>query len=223
MKKLSQIKSSGTLSDNTYNILKDAIISLDLKPGGMLIVEEISEQLGVSRTPIRTALNRLMGDGLVETIPGKGTFVTQLSEKQANDIMDIRMLLESYTIEIAASKRTTEDLENLEDIIMKQDILLRSYKNKKNDFLNYDYDLHLAIAEISRNTFLVNQMKVLMDNLRRYLNASTPEKTSLEALDEHRSLVEYISNEDVKGAKEYMVNHLNNVRRRVTGSIKEIN
>ena len=220
MKRLHQIKTSGTLSDNTYNILKDAIINLNLKPGGVLIVEDISEQLGVSRTPIRTALNKLMSDGLVETIPGKGTFVTQLSEQHVNDIMDIRTLLECYSVQKAAERRTEEDLEMLKEIVMKQDIVVKAYQNKNNHFLDSDYDLHLAIAEISQNPFLVNQLKVLMDNFRRYLNASTPKEISVEALAEHKEILSYIENKDVDSAREYMISHMDNVRRRVSSLIK---
>lgn len=220
MKKLQQIKSSGTLSDHTYNVLKEAIIRLEIKPGSALVVEEVSEQLGVSRTPIRTALNKLMSDGLVETIPGKGTYVTRLSEQHVNDVMDIRTLLECYSIRKAAEKRSDDDLEMLRDIVMKQDIVVQTYQHKNDHFLDSDYDFHLAIAEISQNPFLVNQLKILMDNFRRYLNASTPPEISQQAYIEHSEILNYIAKQDVVEAEKYMLNHLNNVRRRVSELIK---
>lgn len=220
MKKLQQIKSSGTLSDHTYNVLKEAIISLELKPGSALVVEEVSEQLGVSRTPIRTALNRLMADGLVETIPGKGTYVTALSEQHVNDVMDIRILLECYSIRKAAEIRSPGDLDVLREIIMKQEFIVQTYHDKNDHFLNSDYDFHLAIADITRNPFVVNQFKILMDNFRRYLNASTPPEISEQALAEHRVILGYISKQDVQNAEKYMLEHLNNVRRRVSELIK---
>lgn len=211
---LPQIKTTGTLSDKTYEILKNAIIILDLKPGELITVEGISEQLGVSRTPIRTALNRLINDGLVEMIPGKGTFVKKLSQKEAMDLLNIRELLECYSAKLAALSRTDEDLKELEQTMNKTEFAFRS-DYSSHEILEFDTKFHSTIAKISGNSYLQRQLIVMLDNCRRYLNASTFQFMSEEVIVEHRELFEQIKNQDAEKAEMCVKKHIKNIKNRM--------
>lgn len=215
MLNLPQIKMTGTLSEKTYSILKDSIIKLELEPGALITVEEISEQLGVSRTPIRTALNSLTNEGLIEVVPGKGTFVKDLTKKEAADLFSLRELLESYSISLATKLRTDEDIKKIEHLLHKMKLSYSdNYKNKE-EFLTYDSEFHYAIVRISNNSYLEKHLTQLLDNSRRYLNASTVNMIINMAIDEHKELIEQIKNQDVEKAVACMKNHIANVHIRI--------
>ena len=215
MIRLPQIKATGTLSERTYDIIKSAIIGLYLEPGELITVGDISEQLGISRTPIRTALNRLIEEDLVEIIPGKGTFVTCLTEKQANAILDVRELFECYSIQLATELRTDEDLDNLEYMLKKQELASKGERKNQQDFLTNDLEFHSAIAKISKNGYLEKQLLQMHVNSMRYLIASTVENIISLALEEHRELYEQIKNRDSEKAKQCMQKHLWNIKERI--------
>ena len=219
MLQLPQIKTAGTLTDKTYEIIKKAIIELELKPGKLITVEDISELLGVSRTPIRAALNNLMNDGLVEMVPGKGTFVKNLSQKEVTDLLDVRELLECYSVKLAAEMSNDEDLKQLEYILHRAELSYKGkYKNYQ-EFLTFDKEFHIAIAKISKNSFLEKQLIQLLDNSRRYLNATTVENIVLYALEEHRALFEQIKKKDKDNAMKYMKEHISNIKERTINYI----
>lgn len=220
MIQLPQIKTTGTLSERTYDIIKSAIIGLYLKPGELITVGDISEQLSISRTPIRTALNRLIEEDLVEIIPGKGTFVTCLTEKQANAMLNVRELLECYSIQLATELRTDEDLDNLEYMLTKQGLESKDKRKNQQDFLTNDLEFHSGIAGISKNRYLEKQIVQMHVNSMRYLNASTVENIISIALEEHRELYEQIKNRDSEKAKQCMQKHLWNIKERI---IKRLN
>ncbi|OZV13909.1 hypothetical protein CIW83_00250 [Tissierella sp. P1] len=215
MRQLPQIKSKGTLAERTYDILKNAIVELELKPGELITEEDISEQLGVSRTPIRSALNRLLHEELIEMIPGKGTFVAQLTKKQIDDLLSIRELLESLSIQLAATLRTQEDLEKIEYILYKQEQSFTGQFKSQQDFLTFDSEFHCLIAEISQNKYLEKQLLQILNNCRRYLNATTIDIIMPDVLKEHKELYEQIKNQDVEKAKLCMQKHIDNIRTRM--------
>lgn len=220
MFQLPQIKTTGTLSDKTYEILKTAIIQLEFKPGELITVEEISEQLGVSRTPIRTALNSLINDGLIEMIPGKGTFVRSLSQKEATDLLNVRELLECYAVKLAAELRTEKDLKQLEYLVHRTELAYKRENKNYQEFLTYDSEFHMTIAKVSNNSYLEKQLTIMLDNCRRYLNYTTFEKEVPDAINEHKELFEQIKKQDVSTAELCMQKHIRNIKDRMTYYIK---
>lgn len=85
---------NATLADQAYEALKDAIIQLDLKPGDPIVEDDLAEQIGISKTPVRQALARLEQEGLVIRIPYKATYVADLDPADAADILELRAVLE---------------------------------------------------------------------------------------------------------------------------------
>lgn len=218
--KLPEVKFKGTLADRTYIALKNAIIDLELKPGQLITEEEISNELGVSRTPIRTAFSHLQHDGLIKSIPGKGTFVTEITEKQVEDLLSLRVLLEGFSVHLAAKKRTEEDLETLRYMMYRQEETFKGrFKNKK-AFLDIDSDFHRYIAKIGGNEYLEKLLSNTIVNTRRFLNATTADTFYEEVIDEHEKIYEYIEMQDEIKAEEYMKWHITNVKVRMLKNIK---
>ncbi|TMV10407.1 GntR family transcriptional regulator [Paenibacillus thermoaerophilus] len=92
----------------TYSILKDKIIKREFNPRQKLSIPELSEQLGVSRTPVRDALNLLEKDGLVKTVSKVGTFVTAISAEDVLEIMDTRLMIEHWVVEHLPKRSAAE-------------------------------------------------------------------------------------------------------------------
>ncbi|WP_312815815.1 GntR family transcriptional regulator [Sedimentibacter sp.] len=212
---LPRISTKGTLSEKTYDTLKNAIIGLDLKPGELINEEELAEQLGVSRTPIRTALNSLLHEELIELVPGKGTRITYLSKKQINDLLTVREVLECLSIQLASEMRTEDDLEKIEYIIAQQEDAYKGIHKNHQTFLNYDYEFHMKIAEITKNRYIEKQLSQLVNNCRRYLNATTMDDSYIKVLNEHKDIFIQIKNQDKVNSQICIKNHINSIKLRM--------
>ena len=111
---------NSNLLEKAYLILKDRIIRREFKPNQKLSIPELAMQLGVSRTPVRDALNRLEMDGLIKTISKVGTFVTAIVIQDILDIMDTRLMLEFWAVEklpMLTEIELTERTKKLEKIL----------------------------------------------------------------------------------------------------------
>src|SRR5512136_2843678 len=87
------------LTERTYAVLKDRILTRRMEPGARVSVPEVASALGVSRTPVNDALKRLANEGLVEIVPRRGTFVTGLTASDVSELFDIRLLIEAHAVE----------------------------------------------------------------------------------------------------------------------------
>ena len=108
----------------THAKLRAMIFSGELQAGQPMRQEEIARQLGVSRLPVREALNRLATEGLVELKPRRGFFVTSLDADEIEDIFDMRALLESRAGKLATERRTLADADALDAIVRALDSAL---------------------------------------------------------------------------------------------------
>lgn len=216
---LPRIGSKGTLSEKTYDALKNAIIGLDLKPGEIINEEELAEQLGVSRTPIRTALNNLLHEELIELVPGKGTRIADLSRKQINDLLVVREVLEILSVQLATEMRTDDDIEKIDYIISQQENAFQGTFKSHQTFLDYDYKFHMKIAEITKNKYIEKQLSQMINNCRRYLNATTMDESYIKVLNEHKDILMQIKNQDRVKSQICIKNHLDSIKLRMVECI----
>ena len=103
-----------TKADDIALVIEEAIVSGELAPGTVLRQEQLSEQFNVSRTPVREALRRLAALGLVSFVPNRGVRVRTISRDDLHEAFMVRAELESLATEVAATKMTAEDLEELD-------------------------------------------------------------------------------------------------------------
>src|SRR5690348_8682679 len=110
-----------TARARVYANLRDAIVRAELAPGRQLSENELAASLGVSRTPVREALQRLRDDRLVEIVPQLGTFVSPISGRAVADAQFIREALECAAVRAAAERITADDIEELEQNLAAQE------------------------------------------------------------------------------------------------------
>jgi DNA-binding GntR family transcriptional regulator len=142
------------LWDKTYMLLKERIIRREFLPNQKLSIPELSKQLGVSRTPVRDALNRLEMDGLVKTVSKVGTFVNALEAEDILDIIDTRLMIELWTVEkltSLADEYYLKKISRMEDIL--KDSSLSVEKIPLGSYLRTNYNLrfHMAFVELGGN------------------------------------------------------------------------
>lgn len=189
--------------------LRDAIRRGVLKPGERLMEIQLSEELGVSRTPVREAIRKLEQEGYVIMMPRRGTYVATMSIRDINEIFEIRTALESLSNGLAAERITEEELEHLQRLL----VIIGGYI-KENDIekiVDTDIEFHDLLYHAARNTRLVGIISNLRDQLTRFRTLSMSYPGRLEAtLEEHREIVEAIAQGNVEVARKAAEKHMEN-------------
>ncbi len=179
-------------------ILRNAILSGNLKPGSILYERELAKQLGVSKTPVRESLTVLDHEGLVRTLPRKGYLVSPLTVQDVHNFFELRLILESAAVELAARRITDQQLEALSALVPDDG-------EEMPRRLNRNRDLHYSLALLSGNERLASLVKSLISEMRRMIAAGyVPE--------EHEKLMAALKERDPKRAVEAMRSHINAVR-----------
>ena len=150
-----------------YKILKKRIIEMDYIPGMPILEKELIEEFKVSRTPIREALLKLSQIGLIEMIPRKGTFVTQIDLSVVKHAYEVKKNLEGLAAELASQRATKEEIDELFEIIKrfsKYDIV-KDYKC----CIQEDQRFHQIVRQASRNPILIDTLDELNTKVARFL------------------------------------------------------
>ncbi|MCD7060564.1 GntR family transcriptional regulator [Pelagibacterium xiamenense] len=199
----------GSLSSHVTSQLREAIVSLRLKPGTMLDKSEICERLGVSRSPVADALARLQSEGLIDILPQRGSVVSLVSLAAVKEYIFIRTALECETVRKLAVERPGGLVEALEANIARQRDL--ATEDDKQGFHNVDLQFH----EILLNAAGYRRMKAMVDtarnNLDRARHLSNRIRETALALEEHSAIVDAIVKGDPEEASDAMRRHLDSM------------
>ena len=207
------------LRDVVFNTLRKAILKGELKPGERLMELVLADRLGVSRTPIREAMRKLELEGLVVMIPRKGAQVASITEKDMNDVLEVRIALESVAIEKACERMQEEDLQHLTEASKAFERTIR--EGDIVQLAEADEAFHEAIYRASKNEKLNQVLSNLREQFYRYrMEYLKEEKTRDQLLTEHQQLMKAIMDRDVKKAQEISYMHLENQRQSIKKTIE---
>ena len=191
------------VSDALRQAIRDGI----LPPGERLMEIPLAEELGVSRTPIREAIRILEQEGLVVMIPRRGTYVADMSLKDVTEVFELRSILEELAAELAAERITNEEIEVLEQHLVE----IGNYMNENNldKVVQADILFHEILYKASRNDRLVEMIHNLREQTLRFRTLSMSQTGRLaKTWDEHRQLVEAISDRDIERARQIARIHM---------------
>ncbi|MCK6579807.1 MAG: GntR family transcriptional regulator [Anaerolineae bacterium] len=178
-----------TLETQVYAVVKEAVLSLKLPPGALLVEDELADQLGTSKTPVRNALVKLEQDGLVVRIPYKGTYVSDVSQQDAEEIFELRGVLEGLAARSAVPFLTDKELAQAEAILVEADAVLAQGNLSKASMLGEDF--HKLVYKHATNQRLLLFLKMLDDQLRRLRLLSNSGLDRLKkSAGEHRRILE---------------------------------
>jgi DNA-binding GntR family transcriptional regulator len=201
---LSEILQLGT---RAYRALLNGIVGNRIEPGTQLRPDTIAEQLEISTTPVREALHRLEGDGLVVKLPYQGWFVRQFTEKEVRELYELRASLECFSVRLACERIEDDEVKWLRDHQKVGEAALKA--GDMDAYGIYNRDLHCAIMDAARNSYLASAMgqltlqtQMLMSKTIRLVGRPS------RAIEEHRELVDLISKRQGKAAQKVMERHI---------------
>jgi len=199
-----------------YEMLRDEILDLRLPPGAPIDEAHLAERFGMSRTPIREALVRLAGEGLVETLPNRSSMVAGIDVLNLHTFYDAITLMYRVTTRLAAQHHRPEDLVTIRAhqadyaaAVAAQDALAMIAINR---------DLHAAIAEAGRNPYYTTLTLRLLDEGRRILRLyyqSFDDRLPQEYVDEHEAMIAAIAARDIDLCDRIASAHANQIVRQI--------
>jgi DNA-binding GntR family transcriptional regulator len=200
--------SKDSRKETAYKYLYDMIISYRIPPGDAIVEQDISDTLGISRTPVREALKMLEAEGLVRHIPLRGTIVTEISTQDVEEIFNLRETLEVLALQVAIHEITDAELAEVEMALNSL-----SSDSAPEDFYESDRKLHDVIVRNGRNRRLMHFLNTINSQIERLRQISAQRPKRLEnSMQEHLDLLAALKERDLKRTELLLRRHINNVK-----------
>ena len=202
---------SRLLREVAYERLQDAVLHAGLQPGDPLSETRISKALGISRTPVREALQQLAQDGLLQIIPGRAITVAAPSMQEVFDALHVRELLETEVVRMAAESMPAHQRETLQQLTEEMEKAARA--GNRRGWSKVDIKWHEILCNACPN-HLLGQMTIQARN--RIYNRGADEHVTdqflIDGTQEHKEIVQAIVARDSEKARQLMFEHLRHVR-----------
>lgn len=219
-KALSKTRGIENLSSRVYHEIKSLILRNEIMPGQKLHHQELSDRLGVSRTPVREALTRLAQEGYVSLLPNRGFICKEIRLQEAEELYDLREALEALAVEKAIEKLDHASLERLKEKVdlYGQDVEKRFTRER----LLYDQEIHLGIAEIAGNETLKKALQQVFERiiLKRKTDGLYDQVRGATAHGEHLNLLEAMRRRDVAQAVRIARHHVREGKKNVLSDLR---
>lgn len=208
------------LRDIVFQTLRNAIITGELQPGERLMETQLGEKLGVSRTPIREAIRKLELEGLVIMVPRKGAQVAQFTEKDIQDVLEVRAALEALSARLACKRMDDRAFLKLQLAIAEY-----SYAAKNKDLetmIQKDVEFHDIICSATQNDKLIQLFNNLKEQVNRYRITylkNVEDSDTVEA--EHIAILEALKNKQEDVASALATKHINTQCHSITDFVKQ--
>lgn len=200
--------------------LRESIVSGTLKPGERLMEIQLAEELGVSRTPVREAIRRLELEGFLVMVPRRGTYVSDLTIKDINEVFEIRTALDVLAAGLAAERITEEELEQMERLLVQ--IGEHIDRREADQIVQADGEFHDILYRASRNDRLVGIINNLREQFTRFRTISMAYPGRIKnTLEEHRRLVEAIAQRNPDMAQQAAREHMENAEQTLLNDLNE--
>lgn len=210
---------TASLSEEIENILRERILKGKYEIGERLKENRIADELKVSRTPVREAFRQLEKEGLIKTIPNRGSFTFGLTRRDIQDIYTVRAVVEALAVEWAADRISDQELRKLEDAFERMEFY--TLKKDSEKVLENNKIFHEIIYDASGSRFLAQILKSYQEYVENTRKATVYYSDNLPSiLDEHRGILEAIRQKDKAMAVERITAHLNNSKSRTEQSLK---
>ncbi len=214
------------LGSDVYSILWDRILRRGFSPGEKLSDLRISDELGVSRTPVREALHRLVQDGVVNYSPNRGFFVAQFSAQDISEIFELRAALEALALRTVAARRPASQFEWAVSELDRVEAMIAEARTESERhaaaaaFLEVDQGFHQWLVNQSGNQRLVAIVGGLWAQVSVFQRAGThiPGWTEI-AIAQHRKIITILLEGRIEDAAQALEDHILDMRNRVLADI----
>ncbi|MEV5608617.1 GntR family transcriptional regulator [Streptomyces sp. NPDC052225] len=204
-----RLERPGPLRQRVYETLLDLIITRTLPPGAHLVETELAGELGVSRQPVREALQRLSTEGWVDLRPAQGAFVHEPTEEEADQLLSVRTLLETEAVRLATARVDAAALHALEELCAQGERAVAADDVEAAVVLNAR--LHGTVMELAGNAALA-ELAARVDRRVRWYYAPIARQRGRQSWAEHRELIAAMADGDGQRAAEVMRAHTEHTR-----------
>ena len=207
---MKKLKIPSNLTTLAYNSIKEYILDGRLDENSRLTEEFLSSQLGISKSPIREALNRLETEGLIRIEPRKGAFLWRPSSQEVTELYDLREALETHVMRTA--KLTPAILAELRQSLKRQRAFLKA--NDRTHYIEEDVHFHAELAQATGNAYLC----AVLENIQNQIwlsHRNSYDLSSSTAPGYHESIVDALESNGWEKAESEMRDHIRIVKRRL--------
>ncbi|MBT7954925.1 MAG: FCD domain-containing protein [Rhodospirillaceae bacterium] len=210
-----QYLQNNSLPEIILKILETKILNHEILPGARINEKKLSEELGVSRIPIREACRKLEQDGLIEIRRNKGAFVRELEMYEVLNIYDVRVVLDDLAGRLTTAHATETEISQLQDLVDKMEAVNRA--GDVNNFYPLNVAFHEMFYRFARNDRLARMYKGLGQELRLFRSqasqsggdmADFDKKFNIEANLEHQAIVDALRERSAEKVSELLQQHL---------------
>ena len=192
--------------EGIYETLKQMAIGYQVRPGDRLNEVALSRQLGVSRTPLREALNRLVSENMFDFRPGTGFFCRPLEAKTVFDLYELRQITESAAVRLACERASDQDLSALRDELLATGIDVTGLTVA--EACDRDEAFHIGVARLSGNAVLLSQLERINERIRFIRWISLTSGQLRKSKNEHIALADALVIRDAATAEQIILNHI---------------
>ena len=208
-----------SLTEEIAAIIRERILDGTYAIGEKIPEAPLSNELRVSRTPIRHAFQQLAQEGLVEMIPNRGTFARGFTKRDVQDIYEVRKALEALAMEWAVERIGEEELGTLREIVDQMEFY--TLKQNYQRVMEANREFHETIYRASRSRFLSQILKSYQEYVQQARKKTVQEPEYLESiLEEHKKILRALEEKDGKAAMRLVNQHLENSRKRAEAKWK---
>ncbi|MEW9672633.1 GntR family transcriptional regulator [Ammoniphilus sp. 3BR4] len=199
------------LSDQVYVIIRDRIINNLLKPGTRLNFIELQEELKISKTPLREALNRLNMEGLVDVKPRSGSYITVPTKQDIIEIYDLRQAIEMKAVQLAIEHLPESALFDLQKEILHAEDMIK--QGEYEYFMKSDTNFHGTILKYCGNVRIQNVMSTIESHIRWFgVITATTEERMYHSSRRHKQILEALFDKNGKLARDLLEIHIEEVK-----------
>ncbi|MFC3124385.1 GntR family transcriptional regulator [Pseudoroseomonas globiformis] len=201
-------------TERAYQWIRQKIMDGSFPAGSPLREEALAAEIGVSRTPVRDALRRLLADGLVESARNYGTFVTRITEGDLHEVYHLRAMLEGYAAGRAAVRITADEIAQLRRVADAMEAISGREEQRVMQFSNLNRDFHLTIVRAAQSQRLEGMLGWVLQvplvllkqyRMQEWINISRSNA-------QHRDIIEALAARNAEWAAHLISAHLHSTR-----------
>jgi len=202
------------IADMVYGVLRRAIVRHELAPGTHLSVPALTEQFGVSRTPVREAVQRIVREGLATEAPHRGAFVTEFKAPDLEPLYEVRQALEVLAARLAAKRAQPADVASLEAILRAQEQALGADDIERH--VDSDIGFHAGMLAAARNPALAEMLDQVYGRIRSAMLARVSPTGPKQAFEDHRAILRAVADGDPDAAARAAQQHIDRALERLS-------
>ena len=211
------------LTQQVYDVLREKIIVGEYSPGNKLDINRLAEEFGVSRSPVKDAINQLEHDGLIEIIPRKGTYVTELNFTAFIEVLDARLMIEQWAAGQMIKNLPIETIETWGEIVAEMDALLEITPFPFEKYSDLDNHFHKTLIKWTGNSKIVDMFSSLNTHvsLSRIVHSTSLEST-IKRHKDHWVLYEAMKERDLNDFSNAITQHIGSLKTEAKARWNEI-